>query len=60
MSALAFFGNVVTGAGKVLGARAWLLTLLTLLVPGALHAQATNSIDSVSYTHLTLPTTERV
>jgi len=48
MSALAFFGNVVTGAGRALGARAWLVTLLTLLLPGALHAQATNSIDSMT------------
>src|SRR6185295_10087305 len=48
MSALAYFGNVLAGAGKALGARAWLLTLLTLLVPGALHAQATNSIDSMT------------
>ena len=48
MSALAFFGNVVAGAGRALGARAWLLTLLTLLAPGALHAQATNSIDSMT------------
>ena len=48
MSALAFFGNVVTGAGRALGARAWLLTLLTLLVPGAVCAQAANSIDSMT------------
>ena len=47
MSALAFFGNVVTGAGRALGARAWLLILLTLLVPGAAYAQA-NSIDSMT------------
>jgi type IV pilus assembly protein PilQ len=47
MSALAFFGNVVTGAGRALGARAWLLTLLVLLVPGVAYAQA-NSIDSMT------------
>jgi type IV pilus assembly protein PilQ len=47
MSALAFFGNVVTGAGRALGARAWLLALLVLLVPGAAYAQA-NSIDSMT------------
>ena len=33
MSALVFFGNVVTGARSARGARAWLLALLTLLVP---------------------------
>ena len=44
MSALAFFGNVVTGARSARGARAWLLALLTLLVPGAaLRAGATAS-----------------
>ena len=48
MSALVFFGNVVTGAGRALGARAWLLTLLTLLAPGAAYAQAANSIDSMT------------
>ena len=47
MSALAFFGNVVTGARSARGARAWLLALLTLLVPEAVHAQA-NSIDSMT------------
>ena len=40
MSAFVFFGNVVTGARSARGARAWLLALLTLLVPGAAYAQA--------------------
>src|SRR6185369_15943552 len=47
MSALAFFGNAVAGAGRALGARAWLLAVLALLVPGAVYAQA-NSIDSMA------------
>ena len=47
MSALAFFGNAVAGAGRALGARAWLLAVLALLLPGAVYAQA-NSIDSMT------------
>jgi len=47
MSALAFFGNVVTRVGRACGARAWLVTLLTVLMPGAAYAQA-NSIDSMT------------
>jgi hypothetical protein len=38
----------VAGAGRALGARAWLVAVLLLLLPGALHAQATNSIDSMT------------
>jgi len=47
MSALAFFGNAVAGAGRALGARAWVLAVLALLLPGAVYAQA-NSIDSMT------------